>query len=71
MTVKRMESSMPTKRIFISADHGLAMIYFLQTDVLPTLAGESIEVVLLTDDALIEKIRSASSARLDRRRAAA
>ena len=25
------------KRMFISADHGLAIVYFLQSDVVPTL----------------------------------
>ena len=44
-------------RLFISADHGLAVIYFLQSDVLPTLLGGGVEVVVLTDDALIEGIR--------------
>ena len=46
---------MPTT-IFISADHGLAVIYFLQTDVLPTLLEAGIEVVVLTDDALVNGI---------------
>jgi hypothetical protein len=45
-----------TKRIFISADHGLAIVYFLQSDVVPTLLESGIEVVLLTDDALREQI---------------
>lgn len=44
-------------RIFISADHGMAVIYFLQSDVLPTLLQAGVEVVILTDDALIEGIR--------------
>jgi hypothetical protein len=26
-----------SKRIFISADHGMAIIYFLQSDIVPTL----------------------------------
>lgn len=43
-------------RIFISADHGLAVIYFLQTGLLPTLLDAGAEVVVLTDDALIEGI---------------
>lgn len=46
------------QRVFISADHGLAVIYFLQTDVLPTLLDAGVEVVLLTDDALIESLRA-------------
>ena len=45
-----------TKRIFIIADHGLAIVYFLQSDVVPTLLKSGFEVVLLTDDALREQI---------------
>ena len=47
---------MSSKRIFISADHGLAVVYFLQTDVLPTLLEAGMEVVLLTDDGLKTQI---------------
>jgi hypothetical protein len=47
---------MTGKRIFISADHGLAIVYFLQSDVVPSLLEAGIEVVLLTDDALKEQI---------------
>lgn len=46
------------RRIFISADHGLAIVYFLQSDVLSTLLDDGVEVVLLTDDALVEQIRT-------------
>jgi CDP-glycerol glycerophosphotransferase (TagB/SpsB family) len=46
-----------SKRIFISADHGLAIVYFLQSDVVPTLIKGGAEVILLTDDALVERIR--------------
>ncbi|MEJ2757938.1 MAG: hypothetical protein P8046_05585 [Anaerolineales bacterium] len=46
-----------SKRIFISADHGLAVIYFLQSDVVPTLIEAGVEVVLLTDEDLIDKIK--------------
>ncbi|TLN12780.1 hypothetical protein FDZ74_10070, partial [bacterium] len=49
---------MPPKRIFISADHGLAIVYFLQSDVVKTLLDQGIEVVLLTDDALKEQVMS-------------
>jgi hypothetical protein len=42
--------------IFISADHGLAVIYFLQTDVLTTLLDAGVEIVVLTDDALVDGI---------------
>ena len=44
-------------RIFISADHGLAIVYFLQSDVVPTLIRSGVEVVLLTDDALVDRIQ--------------
>ncbi len=46
------------KRVFISADHGLAVIYFLQSDVVPTLLKAGVEIVVLTDDALIEQVRT-------------
>ncbi len=45
-----------TKRIFISADHGMAIIYFLQSDVVPTLLKAGIDIVILTDEALVEKL---------------
>jgi len=44
------------KRIYISADHGLAIVYFLQSDVVPLLVDAGVEVVLLTDDSLQEQI---------------
>ncbi len=47
---------MTSQRIFISADHGLAIVYFLQSDVLPTLLAGGVEVVLLTDDGLVGQI---------------
>jgi len=47
---------MAPKRVFISADHGLAIVYFLQSDVLPTLLNSGVEVVLLTDDGLMDQI---------------
>ncbi len=46
------------KRIFISADHGMAIIYFLQSDVVPTLLDAGIEVVLLTDDEIVPQLKS-------------
>lgn len=46
------------KRVFISADHGLAVIYFLQSNVVPTLLAAGVEVVVLTDDALIEQVQA-------------
>jgi CDP-glycerol glycerophosphotransferase (TagB/SpsB family) len=45
-----------SKKIFISADHGMAIIYFLQSDVLQTLLNTGIEIVVLTDDETKEKI---------------
>ncbi|MBC8506420.1 MAG: hypothetical protein ISR58_01595 [Anaerolineales bacterium] len=48
---------MSSKRIFVCADHGLAAIYFLQSDVIATLIEAGVEVVLLTDDALIDQIQ--------------
>jgi len=48
---------MSTKRIFISADHGLAIVYFLQSDVVSDLLNAGIEIVLLTDDGLKERIQ--------------
>ncbi|MEX2160767.1 MAG: hypothetical protein WD751_02540 [Anaerolineales bacterium] len=48
---------MAPQRVFIGADHGLAIVYFLQSDVLATFLKAKVEVVLLTDDALVERIR--------------
>ena len=45
------------KTIFISADHGLAIIYFLQSDVVKTLVEKGARVVVLTDDGLVEQIK--------------
>jgi hypothetical protein len=47
---------MNPRRVFISADHGLAIVYFLQSDVVPTLLKSGLEVVVLTDDGLKEQI---------------
>src|SRR5258706_6674974 len=44
------------KRIFISADHGMAIIYFLQSDVVPTLLAAGVEIVVLTDDDIKDQI---------------
>ena len=46
------------KKIFISADHGMAIIYFLQSNVVPTLLDAGVEVVLLTDDEIKSQISS-------------
>jgi hypothetical protein len=45
-----------SKKVFISADHGMAIIYFLQSDVIPSLLAAGVEVVLLTDDDIVDKI---------------
>ncbi len=46
------------KRIWISADHGMAIIYFLQSGVITNMIKAGAEVVLLTDDSLVNKIKS-------------
>jgi hypothetical protein len=47
---------MANKRVFITADHGLSVVYFLQSDVVSTLLNAGMEVVLLTDDELTDRI---------------
>jgi hypothetical protein len=47
-----------TKTVFISADHGMAIIYFLQSEVVSSLLEAGIRVVLLTDDAIKDRIAS-------------
>ncbi|MBT3711908.1 MAG: hypothetical protein HOG15_00990, partial [Anaerolineae bacterium] len=44
------------KRIFIIADHGMALIYFLQSDVVQTLLDAGTEIVLFTDDETKDRI---------------
>jgi hypothetical protein len=48
---------MKPKRVFIIADHGLAIVYFLQTDVQKVFQEQGVEIVFFTDDALVERIR--------------
>jgi len=48
---------MTKRRIFISADHGLAIVYFLQSEVVNTVLDAGVEIILLTDDALVGIIR--------------
>ena len=43
-------------RLMVVADHGLAVVYFLQSDVLSTLLEGGAEVVVLTDDGLKDQI---------------
>jgi hypothetical protein len=45
-----------SKSIFISADHGTAIIYFLQSDVVPRLLEAGLEVIVLTDDDIKDEI---------------
>ena len=45
-----------TKKVFVCADHGMALSYFLQSDVVPELLAAGVEVVLLTDDEIVERI---------------
>jgi CDP-glycerol glycerophosphotransferase (TagB/SpsB family) len=45
------------KRAFIIADHGLSLVYFLQTKVHEVLHANDIEIVLFTDDDLVERVR--------------
>ena len=47
-----------SERIFVCAEHGLAVVYFLQSDVVSELIAAGYEVVLLTGDDLIEKIEA-------------
>jgi len=54
------ESRKLSKRVFIAADHGLAVLYFMKSDLLPVLLDAGVEVVLLTDDALVEEIQARS-----------
>ena len=44
------------KNVFIIADHGLSLIYFLQSDVVSHLIRNGIQVILFTDDQLKKKI---------------
>lgn len=37
-------------RVFIIADHGLSLIYFLQSDIISTLLEQGVEVVLFTEE---------------------
>ena len=47
---------MTSKCVFISADHGLAVFYFLQSDIIPTLIEAGVQVVVLTEDNSKEQI---------------
>ena len=45
-----------THKLFISADHGMAVVYFLQSDVVRTLLNAGVEVIVLTDDEIKDQI---------------
>ncbi len=47
-----------TPRLFISADHGMAIVYFLQSDVVSSLIQAGVEVVVLTDDDILDQVAS-------------
>jgi hypothetical protein len=47
-----------TKRIFVIADHGLALIYFLQSEVISTLLKTGMEVIMLVDDEALPVIEN-------------
>lgn len=49
---------MSPKRVFISLDHGLSVVYFLQSDVVHTLLEAGVEVIVLTDETLIPEIKT-------------
>ncbi|MDF1499257.1 MAG: hypothetical protein P1P76_02165 [Anaerolineales bacterium] len=46
-----------TRRAFIIADHGLSLVYFLQTEVHEVFHAHDVEVVLFTDDNLVGKVQ--------------
>lgn len=45
---------MASNTIFLVADHGLAVVYYLQTDVMPRLLEAGYEVVVLLDDGMVD-----------------
>lgn len=49
---------MESRRIFVCADHGLATVYFLQSDIVSLLIDSGLEVILLTDDSLKTQLES-------------
>ena len=48
---------MTSKKVFICADHGLAVFYFLQSDIVDELLQAGVEVILLTEDHTVDLIR--------------
>jgi CDP-glycerol glycerophosphotransferase (TagB/SpsB family) len=49
--------SLMNKKVFIIADHGLALIYFLQSDVAITFLQAGVEVIFFTDDEALPEIQ--------------
>jgi hypothetical protein len=47
---------MSQKTVFLIADHGLSVVYFLQSDVISTLLDAGVQVVLLSDDSIKDRI---------------
>lgn len=45
-----------SKTVFICADHGLAIVYFLQSEFVPRLLASGVEIVILTDNAIKEDV---------------
>ncbi|HWQ84013.1 MAG TPA: CDP-glycerol glycerophosphotransferase family protein [Anaerolineales bacterium] len=45
---------MTSKTVFISADHGLAVFYFMQSQIIPILREAGVNVVVLTDDQSVD-----------------
>jgi hypothetical protein len=45
------------RSVFLIADHGLAMVYFLQTDVWRVLQEHGHDLVVFTDDSIVGRIR--------------
>ncbi len=48
---------MTRKTVFISADHGLAIVYFLQSGLIAQLLKDGVTVVLFTDDHVIDTLQ--------------
>ena len=51
---------MSKKVFFISLDHGLAVFYFLQSEIVPTLLDAGVDVILLTEDNSTEQLQYAA-----------
>jgi hypothetical protein len=48
---------MESKRVFICADHGLAIFYFLKSEIVPVLIDAGNEVIMLTEDNSVNEVR--------------